>query len=155
VGKLTDFEVGLVTSGVYALASVAMILWANHVDRGGNKVINLALSCALGGVGLLAAVVTQNFWLSLAGLTLSLAGINAARGIFFTIPMRFLTGIALAGGIAFINSIGTAGGFVGPYAVGWLSDQTGSFTAGLAFMAAFLLGAAALAWSLTLFVGAD
>jgi MFS transporter, ACS family, tartrate transporter len=99
--------------------------------------------------------VTENFWLSLAGLTLSLAGINAARGIFFTIPMRFLTGIALAGGIAFINSIGTAGGFVGPYAVGWLTDETGSFTAGLAFMAAFLLASAALAWSLKFFVGAD
>jgi ACS family tartrate transporter-like MFS transporter len=155
LGHLSNLKIGFVTSGVYAVASASMILWANHVDRGGNKVINLALSCALGGVGLLAAVVTQNFWLSLAGLTLSLAGINAARGIFFTIPMRFLTGIALAGGIAFINSIGTAGGFVGPYAVGWLSDQTGSFTAGLAFMAAFLVGAAALAWSLTLFVGAD
>jgi len=155
LGQLSNLQIGFVTSGVYAVASASMILWANHVDRGGNKVINLALSCALGGVGLLAAVITQNFWLSLGGLTVSLAGINAARGIFFTIPMRFLTGIALAGGIAFINSIGTAGGFVGPYAVGWLSDQTGSFTAGLAFMAAFLLGSAALAWSLTLFVGAD
>src|SRR5215831_19007645 len=132
-----------------------MILWANHVDRGGNKVMNLALSCALGGVGLLAAVVTENFWLSLGGLTLSLAGINAARGIFFTIPMRFLTGMALAGGIAFINSIGTAGGFVGPSMVGWLTDQTGSFTAGLGFMAAFLIASAALAWSLKLVVGGD
>jgi len=155
LGHLSNLQIGFVTSGVYAVASASMILWANHVDRGGNKVVNLALSCALGGVGLLAAVVTENFWLSLAGLTLSLAGINAARGIFFTIPMRFLTGIALAGGIAFINSIGTAGGFVGPYAVGWLTDETGSFTAGLAFMAAFLLASAALAWSLKFFVGAD
>jgi ACS family tartrate transporter-like MFS transporter len=155
LGHLSNLQIGFVTSGVYAVASASMILWANHVDRGGNKVVNLALSCALGGVGLLGAVLTQNFWLSLAGLTLSLAGINAARGIFFTIPMRFLTGIALAGGIAFINSIGTAGGFVGPYAVGWLSDQTGSFTAGLAFMSAFLLASAALAWSLKWFVGAD
>jgi MFS transporter, ACS family, tartrate transporter len=155
LGRLSDLQIGFVTSGVYAVASASMILWANHVDRGGNKVVNLALSCALGGIGLLAAVVTKNFWLSLGWLTLSLAGINAARGIFFTIPMRFLTGIALAGGIAFINSIGTAGGFVGPYAVGWLSDQTGSFTAGLAFMAAFLVASAALAWSLKLFVGAD
>ena len=155
LGQLSNLQIGFVTSGVYAVASASMILWANHVDRGGNKVTNLALSCALGGAGLLGAVATRNFWLSLAGLTLSLAGINAARGIFFTIPMRFLTGIALAGGIAFINSIGTAGGFVGPYAVGWLTDETGSFTAGLAFMAVFLLVSAALAWSLKLFVGAD
>jgi MFS transporter, ACS family, tartrate transporter len=155
VGQLSDLQIGFVTSGVYAIASLSMILWANHVDRGGNKVINLALSCALGGVGLLGAILTDHFWASLGWLTLSLAGINAARGIFFTIPMRFLTGIALAGGIAFINSIGTAGGFVGPSVVGWLTDETGSFTAGLAFMAAFLLVSAALAWSLKFFVGAD
>ncbi len=93
--------------------------------------------------------------MSLAWLTLSLAGINAARGIFFTIPMRFLTGLALAGGIAFINSIGTAGGFVGPSMVGWLTDRTGSFTAGLSAMAGFLLVSAVLAWTLTFFVGAD
>jgi ACS family tartrate transporter-like MFS transporter len=155
LGHLSDLQIGFITSGVYAVASLSMILWANHVDRGGNKVINLALSCALGGVGLLGAILTSSFWISLAWLTLSLAGINAARGIFFTIPMRFLTGIALAGGIAFINSIGTAGGFVGPSVVGWLVDETGSFTAGLAFMAAFLLASALLAWSLKLFVGAD
>ena len=155
LGHLSDLQVGFVTSGVYTIASASMILWANHVDRGGNKVVNLALSCALGGAGLLGAIATHGFWTSLAWLTLSLAGINAARGIFFTIPMRFLTGMALAGGIAFINSIGTAGGFVGPSMVGWLTDQTGSFTAGLAFMAVFLIASAALAWSVKLFVGAD
>jgi MFS transporter, ACS family, tartrate transporter len=95
-------KLGFVTSGVYAVASASMILWANHVDRGGNKVINLALSCALGGIGLLGAIAVENFWVSLGFITVSLAGINAARGIFFTIPMRFLTGVALA---AFINSI--------------------------------------------------
>src|SRR6185312_3351578 len=85
VGRLSDLEIGFLTSGVYTVASAAMILWANHVDRGGNKAINLALSCALGGAGLLGAILSSNFWVSLGWLTLSLAGINAARGIFFTI----------------------------------------------------------------------
>jgi hypothetical protein len=114
-----------------------MILWAGHVDRGGNKVTNLALACLLGAVGLFCAVWSTNFWVSFGWLTVSLVGINAARGIFFTIPMRFLTGIALAGGLAFINSIGTSGG---------------SYTAGLAAMSAFLLAAAGMAVSLKLFV---
>jgi ACS family tartrate transporter-like MFS transporter len=155
LGRLSDLQVGFVTSGVYALASLSMILWANHVDRGGNKVTNLALSCALGGVGLVGAILTGNFWLSLAFLTLSLSGINAARGIFFTIPMRFLTGMALAGGLAFINSIGTSGGFVGPIVMGNFVERTGSFTAGLGALAGFLFVAAALAWSLQLFVRRD
>jgi MFS family permease len=155
LGHLSDLQVGFVTSGVYALASLTMILWANHVDRGGNKVLNLALSCVVGGVGLVGAILTGNFWLSLGFLTLSLAGINAARGIFFTIPMRFLSGMALAGGLAFINSIGTSGGFVGPIVMGALVDRTGSFTAGLGALAGFLFVAAALAWSLQLFVKRD
>ena len=40
----------------------------------------------------------------------------------------FLTGSAAAGGIAFINSIGNLGGFVGPYAIGWIKDATGETT---------------------------
>jgi len=154
-GQLSNFEVGLVTSGVYAIASIAMILWANHVDRGGSKVINLALACLVAGIGLVGAIVTTSFWVSIACLTVSLAGINGARGIFFTIPMRFLTGIALAGGLAFVNSIGTAGGFVGPQIMGWLVDETGSFSAGLGAFAGFLFASAVAAWSLKFFVKRD
>jgi len=153
LGKLSDLEIGFLSSASYAVASVSMILWAGHVDRGGNKVTNLALSCLVGAIGLACAVVSTNFWVSFGWLTVSLAGINAARGIFFTIPMRFLTGIALAGGLAFINSIGTAGGFVGPFIFGWLTERNGgSFLPGLAVMAVFLLAAAGLATSLKLFV---
>jgi ACS family tartrate transporter-like MFS transporter len=57
----------------------------------------------------------------------------------------FLGGTAAAGGIALINSIGNLGGFVGPYAVGWIKDSTGSFTAGLALLAASLAAAAVIA----------
>jgi ACS family tartrate transporter-like MFS transporter len=78
-------------------------------------------------------------------------GVNAARAIFWTIPPRFLTGLAAAGGLAFINSIGTSGGFVGPTIFGWLTDRTGSFEAGLMALTGFLLVAAALAWWLRSF----
>ena len=142
LGHLSNLEVGFLSSASYVFASIGMIVWAGHVDRGGNKVTNLALACVVGAVGLVCAVFSTNFWVSFVWLTVSLVGINAARGIFFTIPMRFLTGMALAGGLAFINSIGTAGGAVGPYVFGWLTDETGSFTAGLAAMSVFLIVAA-------------
>jgi nitrate/nitrite transporter NarK len=82
----------------------------------------------------------------------ALLGITAARAIFWTIPTRFLTGLAAAGGLAFINSVGTIGGFVGPSVIGWLKDRTGSFSAGLLAMAGVLLLATAMAWSLKLWV---
>ena len=103
-------------------------------------------------IGLLLAILFKNFWVSLAWVSLALLGITAARAIFWTIPTRFLTGMAAAGGLAFINSVGTIGGFVGPTVIGWLKDRTGSFSAGLVAMAGFLLLATVMAWSLKLFV---
>jgi nitrate/nitrite transporter NarK len=104
---------------------------------------------AVGFVGTIA--FAQTFWLSVASMALALTGVNGARAIFWTIPPRFLTGLAAAGGLAFINSIGTAGGFVGPFIVGWLADQTGSYNAGLTALAVFLVAAGAIAWSLKRF----
>jgi ACS family tartrate transporter-like MFS transporter len=54
-------------------------------------------------------------------------------------PTTFLTGSAAAGGIALVNSIGNLGGYVGPFVVGWIKDGTGSFEAGLYFLAACAL----------------
>jgi MFS family permease len=148
-GKLSDIEIGFVSSGCYVVAVIGMILWARHVGRGGSKVNNLAASCAVSACGFLGAILfSGNFWVSVAMMALAITGINGARAIFWTIPPRFLTGMAAAGGLAFINSIGTTGGFVGPYVMGWLTDETGSFNAGLLAMSGFLILAAVLSWSL-------
>ncbi len=77
---------------------------------------------------------------------------SAARAIFWTVPPRFLVGTAAAGGLAFINSVGTLGGFFGPYLIGWLKDLTGSFTSGLMMMAAVLAVTTALSTALRLFI---
>ncbi|HEY6509030.1 MAG TPA: MFS transporter [Vicinamibacterales bacterium] len=145
-GRLSDIQIGFVTSGCYAVASVTMIVWAGHVDRHGNKVGNLSLACLLAAVGFAGSIVfAGNLWMSVAAITVAVSGVNAARALFWTIPPRFLTGLAAAGGLAFINSIGTSGGFVGPTIMGWLTDRTGSFTAGLMALGGFLLAAAGLA----------
>lgn len=151
-GRLTDVQIGFVTSGCYLVASVGMIVWAGYVDRGHSKVVNLALACGLSAIGFLGAIAfSDNLWLSVPWMAMAVTGINGARAIFWTIPPRFLTGVAAAGGLAFINSIGTAGGFVGPTVMGWLTDLTGSYTAGLFAMCGFLLASAALAWTLRRF----
>jgi nitrate/nitrite transporter NarK len=63
-------------------------------------------------------------------------GVYAAVPTFWTLPTGFLTGSAAAGGIALINSIGNLGGFVGPYAFGWIKDATGEITLGLVVLGA-------------------
>jgi MFS family permease len=151
-GELSNIAIGFVTSACYAAASVGMILWAAHVDRGGSKVTNLALSCVVAAVGFFGAIAFRGtFWLSVACMALALTGVNGARAIFWTIPPRFLTGMAAAGGLAFINSIGTTGGFVGPSIMGWLTQETGSYSAGLLALGGFLLASAAVSWALKRF----
>jgi MFS transporter, ACS family, tartrate transporter len=97
-------------------------------------------------------VTTGNLLLGLTAMTVALVGITSARAIFWPIPTRFLSGVGAAAGLAFINSIGTIGGFAGPYLMGWLRDHTGSFEAGLLAMAGILLAAALLASSLRLVI---
>ena len=147
-----NLTVGFVSAGPYVIASIAMLLWAGVVDRSGKRIGNLILTCGLATAGLLLSVAFDAFWLSFFWLSVALVGITTARAVFWTIPARFLTGAAAAGGLAFINSVGTLGGFVGPAVVGWLKDATGSFSAGLAGMGAFLLLSTILAGALRLFV---
>ena len=150
--RLTNIQIGFVTGACYLVASVAMIGWAECVARTGRKITHLALACLASAIGLLLAVVFPNFWVSLAWITVALIGTTSARAILWTIPTRFLTGLAAAGGLAFINSVATVGGFVGPYAMGWLRDATGSFSGGLIAMAALLLMSTLASWSLKLVV---
>jgi MFS transporter, ACS family, tartrate transporter len=151
-GHLSNLQVGFVTSACYVLATVGMIVWAVYVDKSGKKIGNLTVACLISALGLFLAFLVGNFWISLAWISVALLGITAARAIFWTIPTRFLTGIAAAGGLALINSIGTVGGFAAPPMIGWLKDRTGSFSPGLLSMAGLLLLATVMAWSLKLFV---
>jgi nitrate/nitrite transporter NarK len=65
-----------------------------------------------------------------------------------TIPSSFRTTTAAAGAIATVNSVGNLGGFVGPYAVGFIREYSGSFTGGSMSVVACLLTAAGLLMTL-------
>jgi MFS transporter, ACS family, tartrate transporter len=68
--------------------------------------------------------------------------------MFWPLPASFLTGASAAAGIAAINSLGNLSGFAGPYAMGYLKDLTGNFTAGLLLLAGFALFGATVVMSL-------
>jgi ACS family tartrate transporter-like MFS transporter len=65
-------------------------------------------------------------------------GISAAKAPLWAMPSMFLSGAGAAAGIAMINSIGNLGGFVGPFAIGWLKNVTGGYGAGLCVVGASL-----------------
>ena len=147
---LSNMAIGWMSAIPYLFASVGMILWARYVDRNGRRIVNLAIACLLGGAGLVAPIVSGSLALAVIGFSAALVGVTAARAIFWTIPTRFLTGVAAAGGLAFINSIGTVGGFAGPSMMGWLKEFSGSYIVGLTAMAAILIAAMVASMSLKL-----
>jgi MFS family permease len=147
---VSNFRISILSALPYLFAMVGQILWAAYSDKKDNKIGSIVVSCLLGAAGLFLSVQGHSFSRSVLGITIALIGINAARAIFWAIPPRFLSGAAAAGGFAFINTIGTIGGFVGPYMVGFLKDATGSFTAGLRGMAGLLVLTAIMAGTLKL-----
>jgi ACS family tartrate transporter-like MFS transporter len=152
---LSTMAIGWIAAIPYLFASAGMILWARYVDQRGRRVVNLAIACFLGGVGLLAPILSGSLVVALMGFSAALVGVTAARAIFWTIPTRFLTGVAAAGGLAFINSIGTVGGFAGPFMMGWLREFSGSYVFGLAAVAAIMIAATAASMSLKLVVSQE
>ncbi|HMI97519.1 MAG TPA: MFS transporter [Micropepsaceae bacterium] len=149
---LSSLTIGFLAAIPYVFATAGMLLWARHVDRTGKKIGNMVLCLGLATIGLAAYLFSGSLLISLIDLTLALVGVTAARGIFWAIPPRILTGAGAAAGLAFINSIGTFGGFVGPYMMGAFRDATGGFTTGIMAMAVVMVITTALAASLKLLV---
>ncbi|MBB4374424.1 MFS family permease [Bradyrhizobium sp. cir1] len=143
--NISDMQVGWLSALPYLFVSVGMLFWAGLVDRKGYKIYNLMAALMLGAIGLVLSAVLSSLLTTLTCLTLALVGTISARTILYTMPQTFLTGAAAAGGIAFINSVGAFGAFVGPYMVGSLKDATGSFNAGMIGMALVLVVAMGIA----------
>jgi MFS family permease len=122
------FMTGYLVAVPFAFATVAMIWWTRHSDVTHERVLHVACPATVGGLSLIGAAYVGNPVLAAVALTICAMGVYAALTTFWTLPTGFLTGSAAAGAIALINSIGNIGGFVGPYAIGWIKDATGEIT---------------------------
>lgn len=141
---LSSMQVGFLNALPGVVAVIAMVWWARHSDRTGERTWHVVGACLLASVGLILAGFAGTVVAVLIALSLVNIGISAAKPPLWSMPTMFLSGSAAAAGIATINSIGNLGGFVGPAMIGWIKDLTGSFQGGLFFVAALLLISAAL-----------
>ncbi|MGY4364843.1 ACS family tartrate transporter-like MFS transporter [Bradyrhizobium sp. LB1.3] len=141
---LSTLQVGFLNALPASAAVVAMVLWARHSDRTGERTWHVVLACLLAAAGLAFAGLAIGVVTVLVALTLVNIGISSAKPPLWSMPTLFLSGPAAAAGIATINSIGNLGGFVGPAMIGWIKDQTGSFVGGLYFVAGLLVLSAVL-----------
>jgi MFS transporter, ACS family, tartrate transporter len=145
MGLQDPLTIGLIMAVPYLVATVCMVLWSRHSDKTGERTWHCAGALALAAAGMLASAYAPSPVLAMVAITTCAIGMYCSQPVFWSMPTAYLTGVSAAGGIALINSVGNLGGFIGPFAVGWLKDNAGGFQAGLTFLALCLLTGSATA----------
>jgi ACS family tartrate transporter-like MFS transporter len=141
----SDLLIAVLSALPYVFAAIGMVWIGRHSDRTGERRWHVAVPALLAAGGLLLCGFTSTPGLALAALSLAALGIWGGLGPFWAMPTAMLSRSGAAAGIAWINSVGNLGGFIGPYAVGVLSDATGSLTIPMGALSASLVVAAILA----------
>lgn len=136
---LSNTQIGFIATIPYIIASIVMNYWSRRSDRTGERRMHTALPLLVAGLTLLSVGMVSNPFIAMIFITISLAAMYCFKGPFWSLPTMILSPATVAVGIAVINSIGNLGGFVGPYAVGWLKDATGKMQAGLIFLSIILI----------------
>jgi MFS transporter, ACS family, tartrate transporter len=131
LGDYSNMMIGWLTMIPYTCGAIAMVVWGRISDRMNERRWNLFIGCVFSTVGLVIAGMTMGTWWALVGMSIAAMGFYGSKGPFFAMPPIFLSGAALAAGIAWINSIGNLGGFFGPWYVGFMKDLTGNYAGGL------------------------
>lgn len=135
---LSHTQVGLIAMLPYVFATVVMIWWSRRSDKRAERRLHSAIPLGVAALTFVGAGFIGNPVMAMVMICLSLAGLYAFKSPFWALPTLFLTRSTAAVSIAVINSVGNLGGFVGPFAIGYLKGQTHSTTAGLLFLAGLL-----------------
>jgi MFS transporter, ACS family, tartrate transporter len=134
----TDYSnttVAVLVTIPYAVALAAMVLVGRSSDRNLERRYHAAIPLIIGAISFIALSMTstRSVFITVALWCLVVSAIQCAWSPIWSLPNEFLTGFSAAAGIAFINSVGNLGGFIGPYAMGEINKATGSFYGGLVF----------------------
>jgi len=131
---------GFIVAAVYGVQLPGIILCGHSSDIRSERVWHVATGALLGAAALVVASVAQSTLVALFALAVTGIAVSSVFAPFYGISSSFLSGPAMASGYALVNTIGNLlGGFGGQYFIGVLREQTGSYAAVLAALAAALL----------------
>ncbi|WP_228001886.1 MFS transporter [Nocardia australiensis] len=149
MGGYSSVTTGWLVAIPNLIAACVMLPWERLARRTRNTPMATGCTLVIAALALAIAVFAQRSPLiAMIALCVGISAMFASTPLFWSLPPTFLTGVAIAGGFAFINSVGNLAGFAGPYAMGWLTDKTGSSTWGLLLVSVITLGSACVAFIL-------
>ena len=135
----SNLATGFVTALPYIAGAAAMVFWGRSSDRRRERIWHIAIALLVAAVGLGLASIAQSPLPMVAALTIAIVGSMAYFGPFFSLPSSFLSGPAMAGGIALISTFIALGGFVGPTLIGVIKQATGNYAAAMLVQSAGLV----------------
>ena len=119
--------------GLVGIAGMLLNGW--HSDKTGERRWHTAIPLAFAGVAyVLLPFTRENFPRAMALFIFGGGLMFSYYPVFWSMPTMVLSESAAAATFGLINAIGHTGGFVGPYAVGYLNDRTGSLGAAFVFI---------------------
>jgi len=141
----SNLTVTLLAALPYVVGLVAMLGNGWHSDHARERRWHTAIPLFVGAAGL-GGTIFSGSHLAIAFVLMVIVGACTTAFLpgFWPLPTEFLSESAAAASIGLINSLGNLGGFVGPYAMGFLRTRTGSFTPGLLVLLACMAGAGML-----------
>ena len=142
---VSSFVIGLLSTIPYIAAAISMVIIGYHSDRTGERRWHAAILAFVGSAALLTAAYSNSVVPMIAAISVAVLAEFSMMGPFWSIPTTFLAGTGAAAGIALINSVGNLGGFFGPYIIGLVRNQSGSFRGGLLVVAAAMAFAGCIA----------
>lgn len=133
-------KVSLLVAIPNLVAVMGMLLWSQNSDKTQERYYHAAIACLIAAVGMaIAAATGGSIFLAILGLSLTAFGVSAAKPPLWTLPPRFFAGDGAAASIGLINSLGTLGGFAGPYMIGATEKSGQDFSQGLYFVGGSLV----------------
>ncbi|WP_444757915.1 MFS transporter [Pseudomonas sp. A014] len=132
--------IGWLSAIPYLLAGVFMIIVGRSADLRNERRWHLVVPMLMGAIGLLIAVnFASNPTVAILGLSIATMGALTGLPMFWPMPTALLSASAAVAGLAIINSVGQMAGFLSPYLVGFIKDQTGSTDAALYSLAGVIV----------------
>ncbi|MFF5989105.1 MFS transporter [Prauserella flavalba] len=141
--SLSPIQTGLLSMLPWLASGIGALLLPRLATTASRARLLIASALIVMAAGFVLGLVTGPVF-GLIGMCISGFAFWCVNSTIFTFPASRLTGAALAGGLAFVNSCGILGGFVGPYLMGLIENATGNPSSGLWAVAALLLIGAGL-----------
>ncbi len=141
LSSLPDVQVGMLGALPYLGAFVTVVIMGWSSDRSQERRWHCAIPQFMAAAALLAlSTQPRSVAATVALLTVVSATSLCFVPLFWSLSTELL-GPSGAAAVGLINTIGSVAGFAGPAAFGYLSTRTGSYSTGLALIAALAVAA--------------